>query len=337
MNADRIYADPSTITGSIGIFGLFPTVDRGLAKLGVRTDGVSTTRYAGAFDVTRPLDAGVGQVVQAVIEKGYRDFTGKVAQARGRSVEQVDAVAQGRVWSGEQAKARGLVDAMGGLDAAVAEAATRAKPGKREGWQGALHRAGRQAVSAMVRRPGRQPRRAWPLRATGVGEALLLPRAGAGAAAPARPPAPHQARPGATARALFARRPDGGCVMAAIGPPRVGGRVATVRGLLGLLFWIASGAVLVGVPRGRSPRARPEIPRSDCDWARVAFLLRRLRRRAGGEREQSRRGQRSGGWSGHAGPCGCAIAGVGLSYARRQRGRRAWTATAGAWRDNARW
>ena len=97
MNADRIYADPSTITGSIGIFGLFPTVDRGLAKLGVRTDGVSTTRYAGAFDVTRPLDPGVGQVVQAVIEKGYRDFTGKVAQARGKPVAQIDEVARGHV------------------------------------------------------------------------------------------------------------------------------------------------------------------------------------------------------------------------------------------------
>ena len=135
MNADRIYADPSTITGSIGIFGLFPTVDRGLAKLGVRTDGVSTTRYAGAFDVTRPLDAGVGQVVQAVIEKGYRDFTGKVAQARGRSVAQVDEVARGRVWSGAQARERALVDAFGGIAEAVADAAARAKLGKPEAWQ----------------------------------------------------------------------------------------------------------------------------------------------------------------------------------------------------------
>ncbi|HRF84794.1 MAG TPA: signal peptide peptidase SppA, partial [Pseudoxanthomonas sp.] len=107
MNADRIYADPSTITGSIGIFGMFPNFTRTLDKIGVHTDGVSTTRIAGAFDVTRPLDPQVGRVVQAVIEKGYRDFTGKVAQARGRSIEQVDAVAQGRVWSGEQAKARG--------------------------------------------------------------------------------------------------------------------------------------------------------------------------------------------------------------------------------------
>ena len=135
MNADRIYADPSTITGSIGIFGLFPTIDRSLGKIGVRTDGVSTAKYAGAFDITRALDPGVATTVQSVIEKGYRDFTGKVAQARGRSVEQVDEVARGRVWSGAQAKERGLVDALGGLDAALADAATRAKLGKPDAWQ----------------------------------------------------------------------------------------------------------------------------------------------------------------------------------------------------------
>ena len=135
MNADRIYADPSTITGSIGIFGLFPTIDRSLGKIGVRTDGVSTAKYAGAFDITRPLDPGVATTVQSVIEKGYRDFTGKVAQARGRSVEQVDAVARGRVWSGAQARERGLVDVLGGLDAALADAAARAKLGKPDAWQ----------------------------------------------------------------------------------------------------------------------------------------------------------------------------------------------------------
>ena len=135
MNADRIYADPSTITGSIGIFGLFPTIDRTLGKIGVRTDGVSTAKYAGAFDITRPLDPGVATTIQSVIEKGYRDFTGKVAQARGRSVEQVDAVARGRVWSGMQAKERGLVDVLGGLDAALADAAARAKLGKPATWQ----------------------------------------------------------------------------------------------------------------------------------------------------------------------------------------------------------
>jgi protease-4 len=130
MDADRIYADPSTVTGSIGIFGLIPTLPRTLEKIGVRTDGVGTTRFAGAFDITRPLDPAVGGVIQSVIEKGYRDFTGKVAAARERSVAQVDAVARGRVWSGAQAKERGLVDAFGGIGEAVADAAARAKLGK---------------------------------------------------------------------------------------------------------------------------------------------------------------------------------------------------------------
>ncbi|MCY7313110.1 MAG: signal peptide peptidase SppA, partial [Pseudoxanthomonas sp.] len=100
MNADRIYADPSTITGSIGIFGLIPNVTRTLDKIGVRTDGVGTTRFAGAFDITRPLDPAVGRVIQSVIDKGYSDFTGKVAEARNKSVEEVDQVARGRVWTG---------------------------------------------------------------------------------------------------------------------------------------------------------------------------------------------------------------------------------------------
>src|SRR5688572_26873524 len=130
MNADRIYADPSTVTGSIGIFGLIPTLPRALYKIGVHTDGVGTTRFAGAFDITRPLDPAVGDVIQSVIEKGYRDFTGRVAQARKRSVEDIDAVARGRVWTGAQARERGLVDDFGGLQVAVEDAARRAKLGK---------------------------------------------------------------------------------------------------------------------------------------------------------------------------------------------------------------
>ncbi|MDQ1091787.1 protease-4 [Xanthomonas sacchari] len=129
MNADRIYADPSTITGSIGIFGMIPNITRTLDKIGVHTDGVGTTRFAGAFDITRPMDPAVGQLIQSVIDKGYADFTGKVAQARGKSVEAIDQVARGRVWSGAQAKERGLVDAFGGFKDAVADAAARAKLG----------------------------------------------------------------------------------------------------------------------------------------------------------------------------------------------------------------
>lgn len=130
MNADRIYADPSTITGSIGIFGMIPTIPRTLQKAGIHTDGVGTTRFAGAFDITQPLAPEVGQIIQSVIEKGYRDFTGRVATARKRSVEQIDEVARGRVWSGAQAKERGLVDQFGGIADAINDAATRAKLGK---------------------------------------------------------------------------------------------------------------------------------------------------------------------------------------------------------------
>jgi protease-4 len=133
MNADRIYADPSTVTGSIGIYGMIPTFSRALDKIGVRTDGVSTTPFAGAFDVTRPLAPEVGQVFQSVIEKGYRDFTGKVSEARKKPVADVDAVARGRVWSGAQAKEHGLVDAFGGLRTAIEDAAKRAKLGDKSG------------------------------------------------------------------------------------------------------------------------------------------------------------------------------------------------------------
>ncbi|GAA4855525.1 signal peptide peptidase SppA [Luteimonas vadosa] len=135
MNADRIFADPSTITGSIGIFGLIPTIPRTLDRIGVHTDGVGTTRFAGAFDITRPLQPEVGTVIQAVIERGYREFTGKVAKARERSVEQIDTVARGRVWSGAQARQRGLVDQFGGLQAAVDDAARRAGLGKPDTWR----------------------------------------------------------------------------------------------------------------------------------------------------------------------------------------------------------
>ena len=130
MNADRILADPSTITGSIGIFGLWMSAPRALDKIGVHSDGVGTTPLAGAFDPTRPLDPNVGTVIQAVIEHGYSQFIGKVARARDSEPAKVDAIARGRVWSGAQAKERGLVDELGGLREAQAEAARLAKLGK---------------------------------------------------------------------------------------------------------------------------------------------------------------------------------------------------------------
>jgi protease-4 len=130
MNANRIFAEPNTITGSIGIFGMYYSVPGTLAKLGIQSDGVATGPMAGAFDITRPLDPKVGMVIQAIINKGYRDFVGNVAKARGKSYASVDAIAQGRVWTGQQALERGLVDQMGGMQAAVADAASLAKLGK---------------------------------------------------------------------------------------------------------------------------------------------------------------------------------------------------------------
>ena len=129
MNANRIFAQPNTITGSIGIFGLYYSIPTTLAKFGVQSDGVATGPMAGAFDITRPLDPKVGSVIQAIINKGYHDFVGNVATARGKSYDAVDAIAQGRVWTGQQALDRGLVDQLGGLGNAVADAANLAKLG----------------------------------------------------------------------------------------------------------------------------------------------------------------------------------------------------------------
>jgi protease IV len=126
MNADHIVASPSTITGSIGIFGLFPTVPRTLEMIGMRAGGAGTTPLAGAFDPRRTLDPQLGRMIQQVIDRGYAEFIGKVAQARGKAVEEVDHVARGRVWSGAQALEFGLVDALGGLREAIAEATQRA-------------------------------------------------------------------------------------------------------------------------------------------------------------------------------------------------------------------
>jgi protease-4 len=127
-SSDEIWAAPETITGSIGIFGLFPTIDKPLAKyLGVHTDGVGTTRFADALRPDRPLDPAVADIAQQYIENGYRDFLSRVAQARKMTPEQVDKIARGRIWSGEDAKGLGLVDQLGGIDQAIESAAKRAK------------------------------------------------------------------------------------------------------------------------------------------------------------------------------------------------------------------
>lgn len=126
MNADVIYADPSTITGSIGVFGLLPNFTRTLDRIGIHTDGVGTTHLAGAFDPTRPMEPDVARLIQSSVEKIYDDFVGKVAAGRDSTPQAIDVIARGRVWSGAQARDRGLVDELGGLRDALAEAARRA-------------------------------------------------------------------------------------------------------------------------------------------------------------------------------------------------------------------
>ena len=128
-SSDQIWAYPSTITGSIGIFGMFPTYQRPLAKhLGVRVDGVSTAPLAG-IRPDRELPEEVGQVIQTMIDQGYREFLERVAESRGMTPEEVDLIARGRVWSGEDAYEHGLVDNLGDLDDAIAAAAELAELG----------------------------------------------------------------------------------------------------------------------------------------------------------------------------------------------------------------
>ncbi|MDA0235084.1 MAG: signal peptide peptidase SppA, partial [Proteobacteria bacterium] len=124
--ADEIWAAPSTVTGSIGIFGLFPEFSEPLRRLGIGVDGVATAPLAGALDPRRPLDPAAAEAMQLGIEHGYRRFLEVVAQARKMTVAEVDAVARGRVWTGEAASGLGLVDKLGSLDDAIAAAAARA-------------------------------------------------------------------------------------------------------------------------------------------------------------------------------------------------------------------
>lgn len=128
--SDEIWAQPTTITGSIGIYGLLVSAPEALAKLGVHTDGIGTTPLAGAFDVRRPFNPQIEAIVTSQIRKGYRDFIRLVAEAREQTPEQIDAIARGHVWSGAQAKERGLVDRLGGLTDAIGAAAARAGLGE---------------------------------------------------------------------------------------------------------------------------------------------------------------------------------------------------------------
>jgi protease-4 len=130
MASDEVIADPSTVTGSIGVFAILPTAEKVADKLGIHTVGTTTTWLADSYNPLRPLDPRFGQLIQSSINHVYSEFTTKAAAARKMPVAAVDAVGQGRVWTGAQAKERGLVDRLGSYTDALASAAARGKLGK---------------------------------------------------------------------------------------------------------------------------------------------------------------------------------------------------------------
>jgi protease-4 len=121
--ADEIWAAPSTITGSIGIFAVIPTYENTLQKIGVNSDGVGTTPLAGAFNLSNGMNDLTKDILQQNIESGYREFIELVARGRDMAVDDVDKIAQGRVWVGTTAKELGLIDHLGEFDDAVNAAA----------------------------------------------------------------------------------------------------------------------------------------------------------------------------------------------------------------------
>ena len=130
MDADEIWASPATLTGSIGVFAVFPTFERTLDKIGVSTDGIGTTPLAGALDLQRTLKDEPKEILQLSVDHAYSTFVGHVATAREKPFEAIDAIAQGRVWAGIDAAQNGLVDKLGSYRDALDSAAARAGLGK---------------------------------------------------------------------------------------------------------------------------------------------------------------------------------------------------------------
>ena len=125
--ADEIFASPATLTGSIGIFAIIPTIDKTLGKIGVTVDGVGTTPLAGQLRIDRPMSDESRTLLQSQIGRGYEEFLQRVSSGRKKTRDEVDSIAQGRVWAGNDAKRLGLVDQLGSFDDAVRSAARRAK------------------------------------------------------------------------------------------------------------------------------------------------------------------------------------------------------------------
>jgi protease-4 len=184
MGAAEVWANPSTITGSIGIFGVFPTFDRTLDKIGIHTDGVGTTPLSGGLRPDRPLQPAAEQMIQSFIERGYQDFLQLVSKYRDLSIDEVDQVAQGRVWTGGQALERHLVDQSGGIQDAINAAAHHAGLGDNyqvhyveeelTGFESILAEAGSQALISV----GIEPPQSQVLSALngGAGAASLVSR-----------------------------------------------------------------------------------------------------------------------------------------------------------------
>lgn len=122
--ASKIIAEPNTLTGSIGIFGIFPNVTGLFNKLSLTTDIVKTNAYADLGDMSRPMREDEKVLIQSFVERGYETFLARCADGRGMSKEAINEIGQGRVWTGEQAKERGLVDELGGINKAIETAAS---------------------------------------------------------------------------------------------------------------------------------------------------------------------------------------------------------------------
>jgi protease-4 len=123
MSADEIWASPTTLTGSIGVGATLPTFPRLLDRFGVHVDGVGTTELAGQYDLTRALGDDIREFIGESVRHTYGEFVSKVAASRDRAVEEIDAVARGRVWVGSAALEHGLIDQLGDLDDAIESAA----------------------------------------------------------------------------------------------------------------------------------------------------------------------------------------------------------------------
>lgn len=147
--AQRIFAEPSTITGSIGVFSVIPTFEEALGQYGVKADGVRTTALSGQPDLLGGLTPEVERMLQSSVESSYARFVGLVATSRKRTTQQIDAIGQGRVWDGGTARQNGLVDQFGGLDDAIGWAAQQAKL---ESWHPAYYGSSANPYASLLER-----------------------------------------------------------------------------------------------------------------------------------------------------------------------------------------